>query len=118
MYSIRHLGHEVEFEEKYRPDQIRVDGKDMSMSLHMDRHGWSWRTSASGNLLSYEAEDGSGITIPQKKFMAAKEKQTDRLNVRIAPTVKDMLAELAEKDGRTMSNYIEKLIKEAYEGRN
>lgn len=67
---IRHLGHIIVFSETFRPEQIKVDGKEMSMSRHMKNHGWAWKTTAAGNILAYEAEDGSALFIPQKKFMA------------------------------------------------
>lgn len=67
--KIRYMGREIEFSEAYRPDTIMVDGKAYSMTLYAERHGGkNWSTSASGNLLHYEADDGAGITIPQKRF--------------------------------------------------
>ena len=39
--------------------------------------------------------------------------KTDRLVIRITPDLKSQLQAAAEADGRSVSNYIEKLIKEA-----
>ena len=41
--------------------------------------------------------------------------KTDRLQIRISPELKQQLQQLAEADGRTVSNYIEQLIKVAIE---
>lgn len=35
-----------------------------------------------------------------------------RINIRVAEDLKDRLAELAEKDGRTLSAYIERILSE------
>lgn len=37
--------------------------------------------------------------------------KTERLQIRISPELKAQLQKLAEADGRTVSNYIEQLIK-------
>lgn len=42
-------------------------------------------------------------------------KKTDVIRMRIDPELKAALAEAADKDGRTMSNYLEQLIKRALE---
>ena len=47
-----------------------------------------------------------------------KEKRTAYINMKILPSVKEMAVESAEKSGRTMSNYIENLIKEDHDRRN
>lgn len=39
--------------------------------------------------------------------------KTEVIRLRIAPELKEQLRSLAEADGRTMSNYIEMLIKKA-----
>ena len=39
--------------------------------------------------------------------------KTERLQIRISPELKAKLQELADADGRTVSNYIEQLIKKA-----
>lgn len=44
-----------------------------------------------------------------------KEKRTAYIQMKVLPSVKSMAVESAEKAGRTMSNYIENLIKEDYE---
>jgi hypothetical protein len=41
------------------------------------------------------------------------ELKTDVVRLRISPDLKEKLRILAEADGRTMSNYLEKLIREA-----
>lgn len=41
--------------------------------------------------------------------------KTERLQIRITPELKAQLQQLAEADGRTVSNYIEQLIKQAIE---
>ena len=41
--------------------------------------------------------------------------KSDRLNIRISPELKAQLQELANADGRSVSNYIEQLIKAAIE---
>lgn len=43
---------------------------------------------------------------------------TERLDIRIAPDLKAQLQAAAEADGRSVSNYIEKLIKEAIKTEN
>lgn len=39
--------------------------------------------------------------------------KTERLQIRITPELKEQLQQLADDDGRTVSNYIEMLIKNA-----
>lgn len=39
--------------------------------------------------------------------------KTERLQIRISPELKERLQQLADADGRTVSNYIEMLIKNA-----
>lgn len=39
--------------------------------------------------------------------------KTDRLQIRITPEMKTQLQALAEAEGRTVSNYVEQLIKSA-----
>lgn len=39
--------------------------------------------------------------------------KTERLQIRITPELKEQLQKLADADGRTVSNYIEMLIKNA-----
>lgn len=39
-------------------------------------------------------------------------KRTDIINIRIAPDLKEAARKAAAADGRTVSNYIEKLIKD------
>jgi len=41
-----------------------------------------------------------------------KELRTERLTLKIAPTLKEAARQAAEKEGRTLSNYIERLIKQ------
>ena len=41
--------------------------------------------------------------------------KTERLQIRISPELKAQLQQLADADGRTISNYVEKLIKDAIE---
>lgn len=43
--------------------------------------------------------------------------KTERLQIRISPELKAKLQELADADGRTVSNYIEQLIKKAIESK-
>lgn len=69
--TIKYRERTIEFDTKYRPNSILVDGVEMSMSRFSERHGWNWRTSASGNILFYESEDGNQISVPQKRFMEA-----------------------------------------------
>jgi predicted HicB family RNase H-like nuclease len=45
----------------------------------------------------------------------AKESKTAVLNVRIKPSVKAMIERLADADGRSLANYIERLIEAAGE---
>jgi predicted DNA-binding protein len=42
-------------------------------------------------------------------------KKSDRLYIRISPELKAKLQQLADADGRSVSNYIEQLIKAAIE---
>ncbi len=46
------------------------------------------------------------------------EKRTDKIYMKILPSVKEMAAERAAEEGRTLSNYIENLIKKDFERRN
>lgn len=46
------------------------------------------------------------------------EKRTDKIYMKVLPSVKAMAAERAAEEGRTLSNYIENLIKEDFERRN
>lgn len=41
--------------------------------------------------------------------------KTERLQIRIAPELKQQLQELAQADARTISNYVEQLIRAAVE---
>lgn len=41
--------------------------------------------------------------------------KTERLQIRISPELKERLRVLAEAEGRTISNYVEQLIKAAVE---
>lgn len=43
--------------------------------------------------------------------------KTDRLQIRITPELKDKLQALADAENRTISNYIENLIKKELEKR-
>lgn len=45
----------------------------------------------------------------------AKEPKTAVLNVRIKPSVKAMVERLADADGRSLANYVERLIQAADE---
>lgn len=44
--------------------------------------------------------------------------KTDRIAIRITPELKEKLQALAERENRTVSNYIELLIKKALESRS
>lgn len=41
--------------------------------------------------------------------------KTERLQIRITPELKEQLQRLADRDGRTVSNYVEQLIKRELE---
>lgn len=43
--------------------------------------------------------------------------KSDRLQIRITPEIKAMLQQLADAEGRSVSNYIERLILAAQEAR-
>lgn len=43
--------------------------------------------------------------------------KSERLQIRITPELKEQLQRLAEADGRTVSNYVEQLIKAALESK-
>ena len=43
--------------------------------------------------------------------------KNDRLSVRMAPETKDQLQKLAESEGRTVTNYLEALIKREMESK-
>lgn len=45
--------------------------------------------------------------------MTEKEKRTERINMKVLPSVKKIAEKNAAAEGRTLSNYIEKLIQEA-----
>lgn len=60
---------EVEYEESYRPDAIKIDGMEYSMTRYAEHHdGKNWMASSGSNVLYYEAESGRVYAIPQKKF--------------------------------------------------
>lgn len=40
------------------------------------------------------------------------ELRTDRITLKVAPSLKELAKRSAQAEGRTMSNYIERLIKE------
>ena len=71
--KIRYMGKEISYSETYRPDSIIVDGVEMSMTRFAKQHGWNWASRADGNVLYYAAEDGSEISIPQKRFQLTDE---------------------------------------------
>lgn len=43
--------------------------------------------------------------------------KTDRLQIRITPELKAKLQQLAEAEGRSVSNYVEQLIKKAIDSK-
>lgn len=43
--------------------------------------------------------------------------KTERLQIRISPELKEQLQRLADADGRTVSNYVEQLIKAALDNK-
>lgn len=45
-----------------------------------------------------------------KEKTTSNEKRTDRLQARVTPAIRKMAEEQAAKEGRTVSNYIERLI--------
>lgn len=49
--------------------------------------------------------------------MADKEKRTEHINMKVLPSIKRIAEKNAESDGRSLSNYIEKLIKDDDERR-
>ena len=50
--------------------------------------------------------------------MTDKEKRTEHINMKVLPSIKRIAEENAQADGRSLSNYIEKLIKDDNERRN
>lgn len=44
-----------------------------------------------------------------------REKRTERINMKVLPNIKKLAEKNAQEEGRTLSNYIEKLIREAEE---
>ena len=44
--------------------------------------------------------------------------KTERLQIRISPDLKEQLQRLAEAENRTVSNYVEQLIRAAIEGKS
>ena len=60
---------EVEYEDTYRPENIKIDGVEYSMERYAASHdGKTWASSARGNILYYESESGQVYGIPQNKF--------------------------------------------------
>lgn len=45
-------------------------------------------------------------------------KKTERIQIRVTPDLKDKLQQLADAENRTISNYIENLIKTELENRS
>lgn len=52
------------------------------------------------------------ITSQARKESVMTELRTDRFTLRIAPSLKELAKQLAQSEGRTVSNYIEKLIRD------
>lgn len=46
-----------------------------------------------------------------------REKRTERINMKVLPSIKKVAEKNAAEEGRTLSNYIEKLIREAEEAK-
>lgn len=46
-----------------------------------------------------------------------REKRTERINMKVLPSIKKIAEKNAAEEGRTLSNYIEKLIREAEEAK-
>ena len=116
---------EVEYNQAHRPDAIKIDGVDFSMTRYAERHGKNWKSSAGGNVLFYEAENGRSYAIPQKKFEqtteAAKraQKKYDEANkdkwrmvhLKLNKETDADIIEALEKSGN-IQGYIKELIRE------
>ena len=70
MTTIRYLGNDIQLTEdgSYRPNRLIINGEPATMDAYSAEHGYSWRTSASGNVLCYRAESGSEYSIPQARL--------------------------------------------------
>ena len=65
---------EVEYQDAYRPDQIKINGVEYSMTRYAENHnGKNWKAAAGGNILYYESKAGKSYGIPQKKFETTSE---------------------------------------------
>lgn len=67
---------EVEYNETYRPETIKIDGTEYSMELYAEQNnGKNWRATAGGNILYYACESGKSYGIPQSRFTETSEAQ-------------------------------------------
>ena len=63
----------------------------------------------------YGVPDDVDLYIPGELDGTGVETKSERLQIRIEPNLKQKLQKLAAADGRTVSNYIEKLIRDAFD---
>lgn len=54
---------------QYRPEAVTVDGVEYSAARFAKQHGYSWRTSARGNILYYMSENGEVLSFGQKYLL-------------------------------------------------
>ena len=53
----------------YRPETLVINGEFASMKLYSEKHGYNWKSTASGNVLYYRTESGSEYQIKQSELM-------------------------------------------------
>lgn len=87
----------------FRPIPARkIEEKDLKL---LPYYNGKYRKSATGTYVAYL----------YKFYGLEKEKKSTNINMKTKPSVKQMAEKLAEKNGKTVSSYIESLIKKEYE---
>lgn len=65
------MKHIIEFlnSNRYRPETLIINGVKYSATRFAERHGYNWRTSASGNTLYYMSESGETLSFKQSYLL-------------------------------------------------
>lgn len=102
---------EVEYEETYRPETIKIDGIEYSMERYGASHnGKTWSSSSRGNVLYYASENGQSYAIPQNKFTETTSEAQKRAQKKYDEANKDKFRMIHLKLNReTDADIIEKL---------
>ncbi|MGN1118284.1 MAG: hypothetical protein ACI4RU_06700 [Acutalibacteraceae bacterium] len=104
--NIRYNGNEIQLTEdgNYRPDRLIINGEEASMTLFYEKHGYNWKSSASGNDLCYRTQSGREYLIPQARLQNTFQ---DELREAIKDSGKNMreVSELLEIPYRTIQDW-------------